>query len=70
MIVLYLGLFLFIIGNGFFKLNILILVGDLYLEGDKRKDVVFIIFYMGINLGLFFVLFICGILVENVMVIR
>ncbi|MBA8898253.1 amino acid/peptide:H+ symporter [Clostridium saccharobutylicum] len=51
MTALYIGLFLLIIGNGFFKPNISTLIGDLYPEGDKRKDAAFTIFYMGINLG-------------------
>lgn len=54
-----------IIGNGFFKLNIFILVGELYEENDLKCDSVFIIFYMGINVGLFLVLFVCGFLLEN-----
>ena len=45
------GLFLLIIGNGFFKPNISSIVGDLYESGDKRLDSAFSIFYMGINLG-------------------
>ncbi|WP_323846777.1 peptide MFS transporter [Microbulbifer magnicolonia] len=48
---LWLGLALMIIGNGFFKPNISTMVGDLYDEGDKRRDTAFTIFYMGINLG-------------------
>lgn len=48
---LWLGLILLIIGNGFFKPNISTMVGDLYTEGDKRRDAAFTIFYMGINLG-------------------
>jgi POT family proton-dependent oligopeptide transporter len=48
---LYLGLGLLIFGNGFFKPNISTMVGDLYNEGDKRRDAAFTIFYMGINLG-------------------
>ena len=46
-----LGLGLLIIGNGFFKPNISTMVGDLYEDGDKRRDAAFTIFYMGINLG-------------------
>ncbi|GAB4132740.1 MAG: peptide MFS transporter [Bacteroidia bacterium] len=50
---LYLGLFLLIIGNGFFKPNISTLVGRLYKDGDPKRDSAFSIFYMGINLGAF-----------------
>lgn len=49
--VFYLGLALLCIGNGLFKPNISTMVGDLYNEGDKRRDGAFTIFYMGINLG-------------------
>ncbi len=48
---LAIGLFLLIIGNGFFKPNISTLVGRLYREGDDRRDSAFSIFYMGINIG-------------------
>jgi POT family proton-dependent oligopeptide transporter len=47
----YLGLALLIAGNGMFKPNISTMVGDLYKEGDNRRDGAFTIFYMGINLG-------------------
>ncbi|KLV04953.1 MULTISPECIES: peptide MFS transporter [Photobacterium] len=47
----YLGLALLIVGNGLFKPNISTMVGDLYQEGDHRRDGAFTIFYMGINLG-------------------
>lgn len=67
---LYLGLFLLIIGNGFFKPNISTLVGQLYPEGDKRKDAAFTIFYMGINLGAFVAPFVCGGLAEQLFAVR
>ncbi|WP_028110635.1 peptide MFS transporter [Ferrimonas futtsuensis] len=47
----YAGLFTLIIGNGLFKPNISTMVGDLYQEGDHRRDGAFTIFYMGINIG-------------------
>lgn len=46
-----LGLFLLIMGNGFFKPNISSMVGFLYSKNDEKKDSAFTIFYMGINLG-------------------
>ena len=52
--VLLLGLALVIIGNGLFKPNISTMVGQLYTQGDSRRDAGFTIFYMGINLGSFF----------------
>ncbi|UJF18672.1 peptide MFS transporter [Vibrio sp. SS-MA-C1-2] len=47
----YTGLAFLIVGNGLFKPNISTMVGDLYEEGDNRRDGAFTIFYMGINLG-------------------
>jgi proton-dependent oligopeptide transporter, POT family len=49
--VLFLGLSIVIIGNGFFKPNVSSIVGDLYKPEDPRRDGGFTIFYMGINLG-------------------
>ncbi|PWI32261.1 dipeptide/tripeptide permease [Vibrio albus] len=46
-----LGLGFLIAGNGLFKPNISTMVGDLYEEGDHRRDGAFTIFYMGINIG-------------------
>lgn len=62
---LYLGLFLLIIGNGFFKPNISTLVGGLYKDGDSRRDSAFSIFYMGINLGALIAPFIIGYFTDN-----
>jgi POT family proton-dependent oligopeptide transporter len=42
------------IGNGLFKPNISTLVGNLYPQGDLRRDSAFNIFYMGVNLGALF----------------
>ena len=63
---LFAGLFLLIIGNGFFKPNISSIVGDLYEPGDKRLDSAFSIFYMGINLGAVIAPLIVGLLSDNV----
>ncbi|MFQ5446426.1 MAG: peptide MFS transporter [Saprospiraceae bacterium] len=54
------GLVCLILGNGFFKPNISSMVGQLYSEGDRRKDAAFTIFYMGINLGAFLAPLACG----------
>src|SRR5215475_4734467 len=45
------GLAVVITGNGMFKPNISTMVGQLYQQGDPRRDSGFTIFYMGINLG-------------------
>jgi len=47
----YAGLVLIAIGTGFLKPNVSTMVGDLYTEGDARRDAGFSIFYMGINIG-------------------
>lgn len=57
---MYSGLFLLIIGNGFFKPNISTLVGGLYKPGDAKRDSAFSIFYMGINVGAFFAPLVVG----------
>jgi len=56
----YAGLALLIFGNGFFKPNISSMVGTLYPPRDRRIDVAYTIFYMGINLGATIAPFICG----------
>jgi POT family proton-dependent oligopeptide transporter len=63
---LFVGLGLLIIGNGFFKPNISTQVGNLYKPGDARVDRAFSIFYVGINIGAFFSPLICGTLGEQV----
>lgn len=42
-----------IIGTGLLKSNVSTIVGDMYAEGDNRRDSGFSIFYMGINMGAF-----------------
>jgi POT family proton-dependent oligopeptide transporter len=46
-----LGLATVIVGNGLFKPNISSMVGQLYAQGDARRDRGFTLFYMGINCG-------------------
>ncbi|WP_448563868.1 peptide MFS transporter [Thalassotalea ganghwensis] len=64
--IFYLGLALVMCGNGLFKANVSSLVGDLYEEGDHRRDSAFTIFYMGINLGAFLSPLIAGYLGEKI----
>jgi amino acid/peptide:H+ symporter len=45
------GLVGLILGNGMFKPNISVMVGNLYEPGDPKRDSGFNIFYMGINIG-------------------
>lgn len=50
----YTAIGVLVLGNGLFKPNISTLVGNLYPQGDARRDSAFSIFYMGINLGAMF----------------
>lgn len=45
------GICLIIVGTGFFKPNISTMVGELYRDGDPRRDSGFSLFYAGINIG-------------------
>jgi POT family proton-dependent oligopeptide transporter len=56
----FLGLVLVAMGTGLLKPNISALVGELYPEGDERRDAGFTIFYMGINIGAAAGPLICG----------
>ena len=59
---MFCGLGLLIMGNGFFKPNISTMVGRLYSDNDKRKDSAFTIFYMGVNVGSTLAPLICGLI--------
>ena len=57
-IFLYFALVVVVLGNGLFKANISVLVGNLYSHVDgSMKDAAYNIFYMGINIGAFICLF-------------
>ncbi|MEP6951118.1 MAG: peptide MFS transporter [Ginsengibacter sp.] len=66
-LVMYLGLFSAIVGNGFFKPNISTLLGNIYNRPDlkPKKDVAYNIFYMGINIGAFICNFVAAFLRNN-----
>ncbi len=49
--VFWLALSFIIVGSGFLKANISVIVGQLYPRTDIRRDPAYTIFYMGINLG-------------------
>jgi len=49
--VFWLALALIIVGSGFLKANISVIVGQLYRMTDTRRDAAYTIFYMGINTG-------------------
>ena len=61
----FLGLILVIAGTGLLKPNVSAVVGELYPQGDPRRDGGFSIFYMGINLGAFLGPLICGGLAQS-----
>lgn len=46
-----LGLLLIAVGTGIFKVNMSVLVGNIYLDRPQLKDAGFNIYYMGVNLG-------------------
>ena len=62
---LYLALALIIMGVGFLKSNISAIVGQLYAQGDPRRDPGFTLFYYGVNLGAFWAAILCGYLGQN-----
>jgi len=66
-LVMYLGLFSAIVGNGFFKPNISTLLGNIYNRSDlkPKKDIAYNIFYMGINIGAFVCNFVAAFLRNN-----
>ena len=61
----YLALAFIVVGSGFLKANISVIVGQLYPRDDARRDPAFTIFYMGINLGAALGALICGFLGET-----
>ena len=56
----YSGLVLLMLGTGMLKANVSTIVGQLYRQGDHRRDAGFSIFYMGINIGALISPIICG----------
>ena len=63
---LYLALALIIMGVGFLKANISSIVGQLYPQGDPRRDPGFTLYYYGINLGAFWASVVCGLVGQTV----
>ncbi len=64
--VFYLAISLIIMGVGFLKPNISSIVGQLYPQGDPRRDSGFTLYYYGINLGSFWAAVLCGLLGQTV----
>ncbi len=63
--VFWLALALIIVGSGFLKANISVIVGQLYPRTDVRRDGAYTIFYMGINLGAAIGALLCGFIGET-----
>lgn len=63
---MYLGLFLLVIGNGFFKPNMTSIVSNMYKDHQDKKDGAYTIFYMGVNAGAFLGIMLCGYIGETV----
>jgi proton-dependent oligopeptide transporter, POT family len=64
--IFYLALSLIIMGVGFLKPNISSIVGQLYTQGDVRRDPGFTLYYYGINLGAFWASLLCTALGQTV----
>lgn len=64
--VFWLALALIIVGSGFLKANISVIVGQLYSRTDIRRDPAYTIFYMGINVGAATASIICGYLGQTI----
>jgi proton-dependent oligopeptide transporter, POT family len=58
--IFWLALAFIIVGSGFLKANISVIVGQLYSRTDVRRDGAYTIFYMGINLGAALGSILCG----------
>jgi POT family proton-dependent oligopeptide transporter len=56
----WLALSFIIVGSGFLKANISVIVGQLYPRTDVRRDGAYTIFYVGINLGAALGSLLCG----------
>jgi proton-dependent oligopeptide transporter, POT family len=63
--IFWLALSFIIVGSGFLKANISVMVGQLYPRADIRRDGAYTIFYMGINLGAAAGSLLCGYLGET-----
>ncbi len=64
--VFWLALSLIIVGSGFLKANISVIVGQLYPRTDMRRDSAYTIFYIGINVGAAIGTIIAGYLGETI----
>ncbi|WP_062063333.1 peptide MFS transporter [Cellvibrio sp. OA-2007] len=63
--IFYLAIAFIVVGVGFLKPNISVIVGQLYAPNDPRRDSAFTLFYMGINVGSLIAILLCGWLGET-----
>lgn len=54
------GLLLIAIGNGFFKPTVVSMIGELYEQGDPRRDNAFTLYYQLFNIGAWVAPLLCG----------
>lgn len=59
------SLLVIVFGSCFFKPNVSTMLGNLYSDGDPKKDSGYQIFYMGINIGAFFAPFVASYMRNN-----
>jgi POT family proton-dependent oligopeptide transporter len=64
--IFYLSLSFIVMGVGYLKANISSIVGQLYPQGDPRRDPGFTLYYYGVNLGAFWAGILCGLLGQTV----
>ena len=64
--IFYLSLSFIVMGVGYLKANISSIVGQLYPQGDPRRDPGFTLYYYGVNLGAFWSAILCGLLGQTV----
>ncbi|MBC7915762.1 MAG: peptide MFS transporter [Pyrinomonadaceae bacterium] len=62
---MYLGLFLLVMGIGFFKPNMTSVLSEMYKKHPEKKDGAYTIFYMGVNAGAFLGMLLCGYIGES-----
>ncbi|MBI1359512.1 MAG: MFS transporter [Alphaproteobacteria bacterium] len=64
--IFYFALSLIVMGVGYLKANISSIVGQLYEQGDPRRDPGFTLYYFGINLGAFWASVLCGLVGQTI----
>ncbi len=63
--VFYLSILLIGIGTGFIRVNLPVLVGRLYPKTDRKRNIGFLLYFMGINVGAFLGTFLIATIAEQ-----